>query len=314
MKNKGFIRIVCICLAAILGLSAVFASIYTVKTFANAELRACDPNRDAIVNTKDIIRTLKYIKNPAEYPYSADADANRDGVIDYNDTNMMEANLGQVYNKPDFSNISTVIPFMPHYKTADTYFVVVQGSGTSCTLHAFTIENGKVHPQFVCTGYIGRNGVCNPEDKYEGDGKTPAGVYSMGECFGVSSAPCTVPRGYTVVTSDDYWDSNSTSSTYNQHVKGWQKNSAWHASGQYEKLINYKTSYAYAAMINYNVNPAVPYKGSAIFLHCTVPSDTSSSGCIAIPNSYMKKALALMEDEVYIAIVPNAQALEKYFA
>lgn len=311
-------RIGIICLCTVL----VFASIVCAMTAGGrlapraADVTSCDLNKDGIVNTKDILRALKYIKAPNQYQDKSAFDANGDGAVNNSDINVIHNNLGQSYEfdvkVPNYSDVSTVVPFLPNYSTADTYFVVVQGSGTSCTLYAYSINNGQLTTEFSCTGYLGRNGVCEPENKFEGDGKTPAGIYSMGECFGVSSAPCTVPRGYTKVTSDDYWDSNSNSSTYNQHVKGYNKDSAWHRAGLYEHLINYTTSYAYATMINYNVNPAVPYKGSAIFLHCTVPNDTSSSGCIAIPNSYMKKALALMEDEVYIAIVANKDDLAKY--
>lgn len=307
-------RIAVICMCAVLVITAVVCAV-TVSPLAQS-VRSCDLNGDGIVNAKDIVRALKYKKSPGSYADSADADVNGDGAVNDTDMELIQGNFGQAYEEevavPDYSRVETVVPFLPNYDTADTYFVVVQGAGSSCTLYAYTIDNGNLTTEFTCTGYLGRNGVCDPVDKFEGDGHTPAGVYSIGECFGVSSAPCTVPRGYTKVTSDDYWDSNSESSTYNQHVKGYNKSTAWHNAGLYERLINYTTSYAYAAMINYNVNPAVPYKGSAIFLHCTIPSDTSSSGCVAIPNSYMKKALALMEDEVYIAIVADKDDLAKY--
>ena len=109
--------------------------------------------------------------------------------------------------------------------------------------------------------------------------------------------------------NDDYWNGDSSSPTYNQHVKGSEMPDSWDPSSS-EHLIEYTTSYNYCAMINFNVDPAVPGKGSCIFLHCTYPISKSSSGCIAIPEENMIKALQMMTEKSYIVIASSMEDLK----
>ena len=187
-------------------------------------------------------------------------------------------------------------------KGAKTAFICIGGIGTSCRFYAYRLIEGKYKLCFETVGYIGRGGICPPEEKFEGDGKTPEGVYTIGECFGNTTPPCKMNVPYTLIDEDDYWDGDSTSNTYNQHVKGSEKGEEWLSKGEYEHLIKYRSSYKYAAMINYNVSPSVAGKGSAIFLHVPSPNSTSSAGCVVIPEEYMIKALEMMACNTVIAI------------
>lgn len=195
----------------------------------------------------------------------------------------------------DISNID--------FRNADTAFVCVGKEGTACRFYAYRKNNEGYELVFETDGYIGRGGIYPPEEKFEGDGRTPMGVYSIGECFGNTVPPCEMKVPYTVIDEDDYWDGDSTSPTYNTHVKGSEKGKAWLEKGEFEHLIRYTNSYKYAAMINYNVSPAVPGKGSAIFLHIPSPGSTSSAGCVVIPEEYMVKALEMMRENTIIAIL-----------
>ncbi|MFR1518975.1 MAG: L,D-transpeptidase family protein [Clostridia bacterium] len=193
---------------------------------------------------------------------------------------------------------------------ADVIFVVVQQeTGTSCDFYAYRKKGDAISLAWRTEGYVGRGGVADPANRYEGDGTSPAGVYSLGECFGINAAPDNMALPYTVVDNDDYWDGDSASPTYNQHVKGSEMPDSWDASSS-EHLIEYTIAYNYCAMINFNVDPVVPGKGSCIFLHCTYPASTSSSGCIAIPEEYMIKALQMMTEDSYIVIASSMEDLE----
>ncbi len=188
------------------------------------------------------------------------------------------------------------------FKNADSAFVCIGTDGTACRFYAYKKENGAYSLVFETDGYIGRSGIHPADEKIEGDGKTPEGVYSIGECFGNTLPPCKMTVPYTLIDEDDYWDGDSNSPTYNTHVKGSQMTKEWLEKGEYEHLIRYTNSYKYAAMINYNVEPAVPNKGSAIFLHIPSPGSTSSAGCVVIPEEYMIKALEMMRGNTVIAI------------
>jgi len=215
-------------------------------------------------------------------------------------------------NKVNWSDMDEAVNFVDVKEDADTLFVTVQKGETGCVFYAYEKKNNGWSRIFDCEGYLGYSGVCKASEKREGDGHSPDGLYSMGECFGVNEAPCDVPAGYTVVTEDDYWDCDSSSDTYNLHVKGSEKSAEWLDAGNYEHLIEYKICYAYAAMINYNVDPVVPGRGSAIFLHCTDPDDTSSAGCISIPEERMKEALGYITENSYILILAEASDIENY--
>lgn len=189
---------------------------------------------------------------------------------------------------------------------AKNVFLCRGTGGTKCMFYAFSLENDEYVLKFETDGYIGRGGIYPASEKYEGDGRTPEGIYTIGECFGNTYPECNMKVPFTLLCEDDYWDGDSTSPTYNTHVKGSAMSQEWLDKGEYEHLIKYTASYKYAAMINYNVSPAVPQKGSAIFLHIPSPGSTSSAGCVVIPEEYMIKALEMIEGGTVIIIERGA--------
>lgn len=60
-----------------------------------------------------------------------------------------------------------------------------------------------------------------------------------------------------------------------------------------ERLADYPQAYKYAVVINYNMSPTVPGKGSAIFLHCMTGSYTA--GCVAVPENDMALILKWLD-------------------
>ena len=196
---------------------------------------------------------------------------------------------------------------------AATLFLTIQDPGdtTTCRFYAYTKEDGEWKEEFKVAGYVGRSGIADAANRVEGDGTSPAGVYSFGMLFGIQDNPGGLQREYKKVDEDDYWDGDRNSDTYNQHVRGSEMPDTWNAAAS-EHLIDYKYSYNYAAMVNYNVNPTRKGKGSAIFLHCTHPGSLYSAGCISIPESKMIRALRLINDQAYIVLVRSAEDLLAY--
>ena len=196
---------------------------------------------------------------------------------------------------------------------AATLFLTIQDPGdtTTCRFYAYIKEDGEWKEEFKVAGYVGRSGIADAANRVEGDGTSPAGVYSFGMLFGIQDDPGGLQREYKKVDEDDYWDGDRNSDTYNQHVRGSEMPDSWNAAAS-EHLIDYKYSYNYAAMVNYNVNPTIKGKGSAIFLHCTHPGSLYSAGCISIPESKMIRALRLIDDQAYIVLVRSAEDLLAY--
>ena len=159
-------------------------------------------------------------------------------------------------------------------------------------------KNGKIGDawtlRFTAEGFFGKNGV--KADKLEGDGATPSGVYTFGRAFGVADDPgSTLP--YTKVTDRDVWVDDPKSKHYNQFASKNAPDADWKSA---EQLIKYTRAYKYAIAINYNADPVVPGKGSAIFLHCSTGNPTA--GCISVPEAAMVFFLGFIDEETKIAI------------
>ncbi len=170
----------------------------------------------------------------------------------------------------------------------------VRTSGSRGTLTLYNKSGNRFTKQLSTTNcYVGRNGITS--NKKEGDGKTPSGVYTLGQAFGVSTASGST-RSYLTVNSNYYWVDDSTSKYYNQLVNASKTGIAWSSA---EHLVDYPSAYKYAIAINYNTE-CIPYKGSAIFLHCSTGSSTA--GCVAVSESNMLKILQSLKSDTRIYI------------
>lgn len=211
---------------------------------------------------------------------------------------------------------SELLKFIPNLemfeKTKVIYIVIPKSEKDSiCDFFAFEYGNEEWELTFNVEGYLGRAGVIEPEERTEGSGTTPTGMYTFGMLFGLCEEPDGLKKFYKVIDSDDYWDGDCNSDTYNQYVKGSNMPDEWNREAS-EHLIDYYPAYNYGAMINFNVNPAIKGRGSAIFFHCTRPGCTGSAGCVCIPEEYAKKALQKIDDNTLILILKNIEEIKKY--
>lgn len=190
-------------------------------------------------------------------------------------------------------------------KASHVFVVLQREKGPECDFYAFKRQGNEFVEVFNTVGLVGKNGIATIEEKHEGDYRTPAGIYTFGMCFGIKDDNGISPLGYTVVGEDDYWDSNPESDTYNQWIKK-KDLPATYDKTKYENLISKKGTYNYVAAINYNVDPIIKGKGSAIFLHCTKEgSMLYTGGCIAIPEDKMLIALSMIYSDTYIVIASS---------
>ena len=147
-------------------------------------------------------------------------------------------------------------------------------------------ESGKWKKKWSCSAFLGQRGIGK---KKEGDKKTPKGIYSLGQSFGILKNPGT-KMPYIKVNRYHYWCGDSGSEYYNQLIR--VDLTGHKCKG--EHLIKYKGAYNYAIHIEYNKEGKAG-KGSAIFLHCS--RGRATAGCVAIPEKYMKKALITLRPE-----------------
>ncbi|MGN1225057.1 MAG: L,D-transpeptidase [Ruminococcus sp.] len=165
--------------------------------------------------------------------------------------------------------------------------IAVISSGSSCTVYGFSETGRNWATDFVTSGCVGKNGVS--AESREGDYRTPKGLFPLGFAFGTENlTDLSIP--YRQLNENCYWVDDPESEYYNQ----WQEttNITWNSA---EHLIDHDICYQYTVVVNYNMNPAVPYKGSAVFLHCARKSYTT--GCIAVPTADMRNILYWLKED-----------------
>jgi L,D-peptidoglycan transpeptidase YkuD (ErfK/YbiS/YcfS/YnhG family) len=136
-----------------------------------------------------------------------------------------------------------------------------------------TLEvNGKTYP---CT--LGRGGVVAPEDKKEGDGKTPLGTYPLRQLiWRADRAPKPETGLHTeALTPETGWCEDPASPEYNMKI------TLPHPS-VHDRMTREDDLYDYVVVIGYNDAPIVAGKGSAIFMHLARPDFSPTAGCVGL--------------------------------
>ena len=120
-------------------------------------------------------------------------------------------------------------------------------------------------------------GACGfTSDKYEGDKKTPTGLFSLGDLYYRSDKvqkPKTKLRCIKIQKNMG-WCNDINSKFYNKEIKIKKK-------VKYEKLFRNDYKYDYLIPIKYNWRKPKKNKGSAIFIHLT-RNYKPTVGCIAL--------------------------------
>lgn len=167
------------------------------------------------------------------------------------------------------------------YSVGINQLVVVNSFGTQADVYLFSNSDGLWKDEDMkCGGFVGKAGV--GEKNAEGDKITPRGLYSIGDAFYTHSQPSTWLNTFRI-TENTYWVDDPKSSMYNQKVEG-EQNKDWDSA---EHMIDYN-DYRYGFTINYNTNPVIAGKGSAIFMHC---GNAPTAGCVAVSENDMLRYL-----------------------
>jgi len=123
---------------------------------------------------------------------------------------------------------------------------------------------------------VGHSGLAPAGEKHEGDGRSPAGIYSIGTAFGFTpSSDFRLPYRQLRDTTECVDD--TTSRFYNQLVERDAVTVDWSSSEKMRKV----SAYVWGAVVNYNT-PAAAGKGSCIFLHVWGGPGSTTTGCTAM--------------------------------
>ncbi len=158
----------------------------------------------------------------------------------------------------------------------------------------FAFENGRILFANIAVN-LGRNGLAwDKEDKIflhvgdqpykqEGDGKSPAGVFSLVSSFGYEHQQFSLP--YAVSTAQDICVDDSNTSLYNSIVKMPQKQPK-----SFEYMRRHDEQYRLGIVVDYNPLK-IGQRGSCIFLHVEKEPDHPTAGCTSMRYEDLEKLL-----------------------
>lgn len=147
--------------------------------------------------------------------------------------------------------------------------------------------------QFKCS--IGRSGFS--ENKVEGDGSTPVGNFYIENIYyrddKIKNLDSKINK--IVINASDGWCDDPTQREYNQIVRLPYDFSA-------EKLYREDSLYNIVCVLNYNSNPIIPGKGSAIFIHVAKDNYEPTEGCVALRQNDLIFLLRLINNKTKIIL------------
>jgi L,D-peptidoglycan transpeptidase YkuD (ErfK/YbiS/YcfS/YnhG family) len=148
--------------------------------------------------------------------------------------------------------------------------------------------------KFRCS--VGINGIKNK--RKEGDGITPKGIFSLKKIFyrqdRIKNIKSKIKK--IKITKNMGWCDDPKSHFYNRLVKIPNKFS-------YEKLYRKDSFYNIIIVLDYNLNPIIKNKGSAIFIHVANKNYKSTQGCIALKQNDLLKLIELIKNNQKIIII-----------
>ena len=143
---------------------------------------------------------------------------------------------------------------------------------------------------------IGKNGITN--NKIEGDKCTPSGIYSIEKIY-YREDRLSMPKldFQTIpINKNSGWCDDIRSTYYNKFIK-------FPFSYNAEFLYREDDIYNIICIINYNTNPIIKNKGSAIFLHVANIDYSGTAGCLALKQNDLIELLQNIDLDTKINIV-----------
>ena len=147
--------------------------------------------------------------------------------------------------------------------------------------------------KFRCA--LGKAGVKKKEK--EGDNITPRGIFEITK---ILYRPDKIKKIKAFIRTIKIkknmgWCDDSKSDYYNQQIK--LPNKFGH-----ERLYRNDNLYDIILVLNYNTNPIIKKKGSAIFIHVSKNSYKKTKGCIALKKKHLLKLIPLIKKNTKIKI------------
>jgi L,D-peptidoglycan transpeptidase YkuD (ErfK/YbiS/YcfS/YnhG family) len=142
--------------------------------------------------------------------------------------------------------------------------------------------------------HVGSAGM-TPQSK-DGYPATPMGIFTLDYVFGTAQSPGGGLQ-YVQVGSDDWWDGDGNSPTFNTHQHCRKDQCHFDTSGSENLDI---PEYVHSVVMGVNTKERIPANGAGFFLHATDGGPTA--GCVAIDDGTLVKIIQWLRPGALIAI------------
>ncbi len=147
-----------------------------------------------------------------------------------------------------------------------------------------------------------------PPVKHEGDGRSPAGVFSIGEAFGFAPSEPDLKLPYRPLTDSIECVDDASSQSYNQIVdRSEMSNPDWNSSEKMRSIDVYKEG----LVVNYNVDH-IPADGSCIFMHIWKGPGHGTAGCTAMDEDKLKEVMSWLDEAKKPVLVQFPEPIYKH--
>ncbi|MEM7136407.1 MAG: hypothetical protein AAF500_07510 [Myxococcota bacterium] len=156
----------------------------------------------------------------------------------------------------------------------------------------------------------GLHGIGRPKgqegpSKREGDGRSPAGVFAIGEAYGYAPAIEGLSLPYTKATPALRCVDDPASQHYNRIVDERETDEDWKSA---EHMRREDDLYAITIVVEHNTRQREPGEGSCIFIHSWIDENTGMSGCTAMAASSLEAVATWLEpDAAVLVALPRDQ-------
>jgi len=162
-------------------------------------------------------------------------------------------------------------------------------------MHILINKNYLAYDDYKVKCALGKRGIGNK--RREGDFITPRGnfkikyiLYRKDRIKRIQSKIKKI-----IIKKNMGWCDDPLSKNYNKLIK-------IPSEYNYEKLYKKDNVYDIILVLNYNMNPVVKNKGSAIFIHVTKANYKKTEGCVAIKKVHLLKIIKELKNNIKIKI------------
>jgi D-alanyl-D-alanine dipeptidase len=140
--------------------------------------------------------------------------------------------------------------------------------------------------------------------KKEGDGKSPAGVFTLRSAFGFGEAEAGLRIPYVRLSDSHECVDDPGSTQYNRIVDRRRAPSPdWKSSEKMREI----DEYVYGVVVDHNADPPEPGAGSCIFLHAWSAAENPTVGCTAMPVERVRELVGWLDPEAGPVLVQLTQ-------